>query len=160
MMTCKFVGVFVTVTLRGAPLLEPPDRKIDWDILDVVLGDEHQGKICGSVTYLYKGAGLRVFAKVNLILDFLVLVRILCHLWVDLKKGEKPLTLTWWFKTEKQIDVNVCWYKDYTTVTYAETCKARTRPTNRNKYWCDRRIEGRRPIIIRRRPESQNYIFI
>ena len=76
MMTCKFVGVFVTVTLRGAPLLEPPDHRINSNILDVVLGDEHQGKICGSVTCLYKGAGLRVFVKVNLDLDFLVLMRI------------------------------------------------------------------------------------
>ena len=74
-MTCKLVGVFVTDALRGAPLPEPPDRMSDCDIFDVVSGDEHQGKICGNVTCLYKGTGLLVFVKVNLNFDFLLLIR-------------------------------------------------------------------------------------
>ena len=72
-MTRKFV--VVADALRGTPLPEPPDRTSAWDIVDVVSGDEHQGKICGNVSCLYKGTGELVLVKVNLNFDFLLLIR-------------------------------------------------------------------------------------
>ena len=73
-MTVKVVGVFATEALRF-PLLEPPERRRDLDIFDVVSGDEHQGNMCGSVTCLYNGAGTVGFVKVSLNLEFFLLIR-------------------------------------------------------------------------------------
>lgn len=73
-MTVKVVGVFETEALRF-PLLEPPERRMDLDIFDVVSGDEHQGNMCGSVTCLYNGAGPVGFVKVILNFEFFLLIR-------------------------------------------------------------------------------------